>query len=90
MILESPHWNNKTKLLKDIQIVSFALDDVKLFLDTHPNDKNALHYFGYYKEVLETMVDKYNENFGALTALESNTENSWEWIENPWPWEMED
>ena len=43
----------KKELLEWINIVSFAVDDVKLFLDTHPNCPEALElraaYAGYRK-----------------------------------------
>ncbi len=89
MQFESPHWNDQEKLFRDIQIVSFALDDVKLFLDTHPTDAEALHYFRYYRELLQTMRENYQEKFGPLTALATKAENMWTWVEGPWPWEME-
>ena len=34
----------KKELLEWINIVSFAVDDVKLFLDTHPNCPEALEF----------------------------------------------
>ena len=90
MMFDSPHWNDKEKLFRDIQIVSFAIDDVKLFLDTHPEDPDALYYFRYYRDMLETMREKYSENFGPLTAMQTKAEKTWNWVETPWPWEMED
>ena len=41
----------KKELLEWINIVSFAVDDVKLFLDTHPCDKDAMEYFEKYQNV---------------------------------------
>ena len=38
-------------LLCWINIVSFAVDDVKLFLDTHPEDSEALAYFHEYSKL---------------------------------------
>ena len=38
-------------LLQWINVVSFAIDDVKLFLDTHPCDQNALAYFQEYSRM---------------------------------------
>ena len=35
-------------LLNKIYEVSFAVDDVKLYLDTHPWDEEALSYFREY------------------------------------------
>ncbi len=36
---------NRSELLEWINVVSFAVDDVKLFLDTHPCNEDALEYF---------------------------------------------
>ena len=35
---------NRSELLEWINVVSFAVDDVKLFLDTHPCNEDALEY----------------------------------------------
>ena len=35
------------KLMKRIDDASFAMDDVILYLDTHPDDRNALNYYRY-------------------------------------------
>ena len=40
----------KKELLEWINIVSFAVDDVKLFLDTHPNCTEALEFFDEFKK----------------------------------------
>ena len=40
----------KKELLEWINIVSFAVDDVKLFLDTHPNCPEALEFFDEFKK----------------------------------------
>ena len=37
--------NKKQVLLKQINESSFAIDDILLFLDTHPNDCNAMQYY---------------------------------------------
>ena len=36
-------------LLDWINVVSFAVDDVKLFLDTHPCNKEAMEFFDEFK-----------------------------------------
>ena len=35
----------KKDLMDQIYLYSFAVDDAKLFLDTHPEDEDALAYF---------------------------------------------
>ena len=89
MKFDSPHCKDRNKLLRDIQIVSFAIDDITLFLDTHPNDCDTLNYFRHYRDLLKTMKEKYAELYGPLTILDTKAENTWEWVETPWPWEME-
>lgn len=80
---------SKKQLFKDIQIVSFLVKDVQLFLDTHPGDVNALSYFDYYNKLLASLTADYEERFGPLTVSGVNVENGWSWIEEPWPWEKE-
>ncbi|MFR8975985.1 MAG: spore coat protein CotJB, partial [Eubacteriales bacterium] len=29
----------------------------------------------------------YNENFGPLTPADNLSEDCWEWVHGPWPWE---
>ena len=42
---------SKEKLMDIITKASFAMDDVKLFLDTHPNCMEALEYYHKAKEM---------------------------------------
>ena len=46
------HEMNRRELFEYINQISFAVDDVKLFLDTHPGNQKALDYFQKYKEDL--------------------------------------
>ncbi len=78
---------NQKQLLMYITQVSFALDDVVLFLDTHPCDKDALEYYQKTKELREEAVNKYNREFGPLTTDSVNDSYRWSWVDAPWPWE---
>lgn len=77
------------QLMRDVQIVSFLVKDVELFLDTHPGDRQALSFFDYYNNLLKSLTAEYESKFGPLTVLGVNSENEWTWINNPWPWEKE-
>lgn len=81
--------NEKQMMLKKIQAADFALVDINLFLDTHPNDKSALDCFCKYQKVYDSLVREYEEKYGALMAKRADTNKGWTWIDNPWPWEME-
>ena len=48
------------ELMEWINIVSFAVDDVKLFLDTHPCNTEALEYFEEFKRITKAEKDFYS------------------------------
>ena len=43
--------NERQKLLNRVQICGFVLDDVRLYLDSHPCDQAALDYYKKYIEM---------------------------------------
>ena len=45
---------------------SFAVDDIVLYLDTHPDDMNALNYYNYVVRLRKEAVDAYQQQFGPL------------------------
>ena len=82
------HEMNRRELFEYINQISFAVDDVKLFLDTHPGNQKALEYFQKYKEKRIEALKEYAEVYGPLT-VDTVSENSdrWNWINEPWPWQ---
>ena len=81
---------NREQAMRQVQMYSFALYDTALFLDTHPTNQAAL---AFYEENLKKYVEAvayYEEEFGPLTMMGTDTEKGWAWVETPWPWEMED
>lgn len=80
--------HEKYKLMNFITEVSFALDDVVLYLDTHPSDKEAMLYYEKYAEMREEAVADYERKFGPLrNTAGSMQEGKFNWVHGPWPWE---
>lgn len=77
---------DRNALLKKIREYCFALKELELFLDTHPNCEKALKLFNSYKKKKAAAVDEYNKKFGVLQSIQSS-DTKWNWIEGPWPWE---
>lgn len=80
---------NRRQLMDHINQVSFAVDEVKLYLDTHPCDREALAYFREMSRKRNHALKEYAAAYGPLTvdtAEESCTER-WNWINEPWPWQ---
>lgn len=80
---------NQNQLLRYIDAVSLALDDVTLFLDTHPNNTEALEYYNTYKEKRAQAVRDYTRSFGPLNRYNVTCNNEWQWNQGPWPWQGE-
>ena len=77
----------KSCMLKEIKDLQFAIIELALYLDTHPDDKKALCLHKKYCKELEDLKDKYQKAFGPLTI--NFPCNKWKWIDEPWPWENE-
>ena len=38
-------------------------------------------------EIFSRLLAEYNQKFGPITPNQSNDDNHWSWIDDPWPWE---
>lgn len=85
----SQNMTEKQKLRNFINETSFAIDDVVLYLDTHPTDPEALEYYKKYRDLYQQAAYEYTEKYGPITADNVSVDNKWTWTECPWPWEME-
>lgn len=76
-------------LLKKLSSYQFMIDDLKLYLDTHPRDVKTLAKLEEYKEILAPIRRQFEEKYGPLKASNNST-NKWKWIKDPWPWDCEE
>ncbi|MDD6211862.1 MAG: spore coat protein CotJB [Clostridiales bacterium] len=81
------HPSEKQKLLSSIYQYGFAMDDTRLYLDTHPEDCEALAYFREMAERYHDAVRTWEENVGPLNQDWADVSDGWAWICDPWPWE---
>ena len=79
--------NERERLLKRVQMYSFAVTDAALFLDTHPNNMSALAYYNKYKKLYKDAADEFESRFGPLTIMSERNNEYWTWVNDPWPWE---
>jgi hypothetical protein len=76
---------SRESLIKEIYEIDFALIELGLFLDTHPDCKSALTMHNNYANKCRELKDKYQKMYGPLTMQFPC--NKWRWLESPWPWE---
>ena len=81
--------NGEGALMRRITEVSFALDELRLFLDTHPDCTEALNTFAIKEEKREQLLDEYARKYGGVEGYRPGTENGWEWNTAPMPWKKE-
>lgn len=81
--------NNSLSLLRQIMELQFTSIELALFLDTHPEDQDALRDIKKVNERLDALIDEYERTYGPLTSFSTHTgKDTWRWIEEPWPWEI--
>ena len=80
---------DRASLLKKIQAMDFALYETVLYLDGHPKNKKALEYYREHRDALKALKEEYSRRFGPLTIYDNYDNDSWQWVDKPWPWEKE-
>ncbi|MCM1023979.1 MAG: spore coat protein CotJB [Prevotella sp.] len=78
---------NKNNLMCAIRMYDFYLYELNLYLDTHPSDRNALDMFKKYTALKNTAYETYISQYGPITADQSSTDERFNWVDDPWPWE---
>ena len=81
--------NNREQILKRLNESSFAVNELTLYLDTHPEDERAMQMFRENMMTRTSCLNEYARNFGPLTidTADDTASRSWQWMQQPWPWE---
>ena len=75
--------------LSELQALSFAINELSLYLDTHREDQEALKLYRSYQEFYRQGCEKYEKEYGPLTHT-SVQAGDYQWLSDPWPWEYEE
>ncbi|HAF67156.1 MAG: spore coat protein CotJB [Bacillota bacterium] len=78
------------EMLLRLMELQFAATELNLYLDTHPDDMRALQEFRMRSQELMSAKMEYERIYGPLLnfGLGMTSRNSWQWIQDPWPWEV--
>ncbi len=76
--------NEKGLLVLKIYEYNFALNDLSLYLDLHPNDNQIYSLFKQYTEEQRACVDLYEKKYGPM-ELDDSDYSSYMWYKEPWP-----
>lgn len=76
--------SEKGELLMKIYEYDFALNDLSLYLDLHPDDNSVYDLFKMYTEKEREYVKEYERKYGPL-ELNCSDYSSYMWEKGPWP-----
>jgi spore coat protein JB len=68
--------------LCDGQAEAFAAWELRLYLNTHPCDEQALKLFRKYARKAD------QPNYAGAFAFDDGCPERWSWTDAPWPWEF--
>ncbi len=82
---------NHDELLKKLSELDFIAVDLALFLNTHPENTEAIQAYNQVITAADSVRMKYEEAFGPLCSFRSYAANTnhWEWNNPPWPWQAD-
>ncbi|SCL85394.1 Spore coat-associated protein JB [Bacillus cytotoxicus] len=75
--------------LEELQALDFALVELTLYLDTHPDDVAAIEQFNDLSYKRRLQQQKIEKKYGPLQQFGNSYSNApWEWSKGPWPWQI--
>ena len=81
--------NLEKQLLYRIRVIDFSIYETVLYLDAYPQNTEALACYHKLIEQRKMLVDEYEQKIGPMTFCGNRSKDSWDWTNNPWPWEYE-
>ena len=71
----------------ELQVMAFAIQELALYLDTHPEDREALELYRSYQKMYHSAATEYGEMCGPLNHGMPTSSQKYNWLDDPWPWE---
>lgn len=83
--------NNKEKEptpKSELQKLAFMIQELALYLDTHPDDREALEAYQNYQKIYAKLAKEYGEHVAQLNHAQPTDGERYRWLDDPWPWEF--
>lgn len=77
------------ELLEKLQALDFALVELNLYLDTHPDDLAAIQQYNQLTQERMRHANHFQQLYGPLQHFgHAFSRFPWEWSKSPWPWQV--
>lgn len=73
--------------LSEVQVLAFAVQELALYLDTHPEDTEALELYRQYQQLYQKVSQAYEREKRPLNHAAPGQGDTYAWLDDPWPWE---
>ena len=73
--------------LSEVQDLAFAGQELALYLDTHPEDTEALELYRQYQQLYQKVSQAYEREKRPLNHAAPGQGDTYAWLDDPWPWE---
>ncbi len=84
-VCSSANNNRCDELMCAIMEASFYAQDLKLYLDTHPDDSRAVEMYVEACRQYKACKAAFEENCYPLTPCSAGSDGSWNWFDGIWP-----
>ena len=78
----------KATPMTQLQTLSFAIQELALYLDTHREDREALELYREYQTMYRQAKEEYTAKIGPLNHMSPSNREEYAWLDDPWPWEL--
>ena len=84
--------NTKEKAItpkSELQAIGFGIQELVLYLDTHPEDTEALELYRQYQQLYQKVSQAYEREKRPLNHAAPGQGDTYAWLDDPWPWEYD-
>lgn len=74
--------------MHELQALHFAMAELGLYLDTHPNDQQATELYRQYADLYQEGYTRFQQMYGPLCQKDAAASGTYTWMQDPWPWDV--
>ena len=76
--------------LAELMALDFVIRELNLYLDTHPDDREAFETLQKCIRMRAEGHKRYTEQYGPVTVSDLVCADVYDWLDAPWPWQPEE
>ena len=73
--------------MHELQALGFAMNELVLYLDTHPEDHEAAQLLESYTKLYRQGMEKVRSQHGPMRNTDAVCDGKFRWLDGAWPWE---